>query len=252
MSHAGPAESNEVPGSPEAPSTLPLQSRRFRQFIPRPSSAAAGGPAPWASTSAEHRSPISLERAAAALGPVLASPVAEPEHRPHAAVLVPLFERAGDVRVVLIRRSLFLMSSPGDLAFPGGRLEPGEPAIDAALREAEEEVALDRRSVFVLGRLTVVNRARGHERVVPYVGTLQSEPVLQSDPSEVDAILTVSLSDLAADGVYWEEEWQFPGEAPRRLPFFADSAALGDDVLWGMTAMVIRELLNAVLSAPHG
>jgi len=199
---------------------------------------------------AADRSPISLERVAAALEPVLASPFEEPEHRPHASVLVPLFERAGDTNVVLIRRSMFLMSSPGDLAFPGGRLERGERAVDAALREAEEEVALDPRSVSVLGRLTVVSRARVHERVVPYVGLLEGEPELRREPSEVDAILMVSLSDLAADGVYWEEEWQIPGDAPRLLPFFADEAALGDDVLWGMTAVVIRELLSAVLSAP--
>jgi 8-oxo-dGTP pyrophosphatase MutT (NUDIX family) len=198
----------------------------------------------------EQRSTISLDRVATALGHVLTPPLEEPEHRPHAAVLVPLFERAGDSHVVLIRRSLFLMSSPGDLAFPGGRLEPGERALDAALREAEEEVALDSRTVTVLGRLTVVNRARGHERVAPYVGLTRTEPTLRRDPGEVDAILTVSLSDLAADGVYWEEEWQIPGEAPRKLPFFADPEALGDDVLWGMTALVIRELLSAVLSAP--
>lgn len=247
MAHAGPVEPDDTADAPEAGE---LGLRRFRQFIPRPSSAAAGGPAPWAAVSSEHRSPLSLGRVAAALEPVLAPPSEEPEHRPHASVLVPLFERDGDTRVVLIRRSLLLMSSPGDLAFPGGRLEPAERALDAALREAEEEVALDPLSVSVLGRLTVVNRARGHERVVPYVGLLGSEPVLRRDPNEVDAILTVSLSDLAADGVYWEEEWQIPGEASRRLPFFADPHALGDDVLWGMTAMVIRELLGAVLSAP--
>jgi 8-oxo-dGTP pyrophosphatase MutT (NUDIX family) len=200
---------------------------------------------------AEHRSPISLDRVAAALGPVLAPALEEPEHRPNASVLVPLFERAGDTYVVLIRRSEFVTSSPGDLAFPGGRLEPGERALGAALREAEEEVALDQRSVSVLGRLTVVNRASGRrDRVVPYIGLLQSEPALRRDPNEVDAILTVSLSHLAADGVYWEEEWQIPGDAPRLLPFFADEEALGDDVLWGMTATVIRELLSAVLAAP--
>jgi len=225
--------------------------RRYRQFIPRPSSAVPGGPAPWASTSPEHRRPISLDRVVAALAPVLAPPLEEPEHRPHASVLVPLFERAGDTSVVLIRRSLFLMSSPGDLAFPGGRLEPGERARDAALREAEEEVGLDPSSVSVLGRMTVVNRAgRRHERVVPYVGVLKSEPSLRRDPIEVDAILTVSLSDLAADDAYWEEQWQIPGEAPRLLPFFADPEVLGDDVLWGMTAVVIRELLTAILSVP--
>jgi 8-oxo-dGTP pyrophosphatase MutT (NUDIX family) len=253
MTQPGPLEPNAAAAGdpPDAADTPELRHRRFRQFIPRPSSAAAGGPAPWAGVPPPNRNPISLDRVAAALGPVLAAPFEEPEHRPHASVLVPLFERAGDTHVVLIRRSMFLMSSPGDLAFPGGRLEPDERALDAALREAEEEVALDPRSVSVLGRLTVVSRARVHERVVPYVGLLRSEPRLRREPSEVDAILTVSLSDLAADGVYWEEEWQIPGAGRRFLSFFADPATLGDDVLWGMTATVIRELLTAVLSTPE-
>jgi 8-oxo-dGTP pyrophosphatase MutT (NUDIX family) len=164
-------------------------------------------------------------------------------------VLVPLFERSGDTAVVLIRRSLELLHNPGDLAFPGGRLEPGETAIEAALREAEEEVALSRETVTVLGRLAVVNRARRNERVVPYVGVLGAQPCLRADPGEVDAVLIASLSDLAADGVYWEEEWEMPGQDPRLLPFFADPVALGDDVIWGMTAMVIRELLTAVLAS---
>jgi coenzyme A diphosphatase NUDT7 len=221
--------------------------RRFRQFIPRPPLAVAGGLAPWAQVPAGKRRPLGLDDAVAALSTAVVPASLEPDLRPHAAVLVPLFERDGDTIVVLIRRSLLLFSNPGDLAFPGGRLEPGERAIDAALREAEEEVALDPASVTVLGRLPIVNRARGGERVVPYIGVLTAEPALRSDPSEVDAIFTVALSDLAADGVYWEEEWPIPGEGTRTLPFFADVAALGNDVIWGMTAMVIRQLLSAVL-----
>jgi 8-oxo-dGTP pyrophosphatase MutT (NUDIX family) len=223
--------------------------RRFRQIIPRPPSVVAGGPAPWAGKACQLEPPISLDRVVRALGPVLVPPTDEPDHRPHAAVLVPLFERAGDAAVVLIRRSLWLTSNPGDLAFPGGRLEPGERALDAALREAHEEVGLHPAAVSPLGRLAVVRRARVPERVVPYVGLLSVEPVLRPDPGEVDAVLTVTLAELVAEGVYWEEEWQLPGEGPRRLPFFAKSDALGDDVIWGMTAMVLRELLSAVASA---
>jgi 8-oxo-dGTP pyrophosphatase MutT (NUDIX family) len=141
------------------------------------------------------------------------------------------------------------MSNPGDLAFPGGRLEPGEHPLDAALREANEEVGLDPSAVSPLGRLPVVNRARSPERVVPYVGVLAVEPALRPQPGEVDAVITVRLSDLVAEGVYWEEEWQIPGDGSRRLPFFADPEALGDDVIWGMTAMILREILSAVASA---
>jgi 8-oxo-dGTP pyrophosphatase MutT (NUDIX family) len=221
--------------------------RRFRQFIPRPPHAVAGGLAPWAHLPAGERCPLALGDAVAGLSTAVVPASLEPDLRPHAAVLVPLFEREGDTVVVLIRRSLLLFSNPGDLAFPGGRLEPGERAVDAALREAEEEVALDPALVSVLGRLPIVNRARGDERVVPYIGVLTAEPALRSDPSEVDAIFTVALSDLAADGVYWEEEWPIPGQDARTLPFFADVAALGNDVIWGMTAMVIRQVLSAAL-----
>jgi len=229
--------------------TPDLSSRRFRQFIPRPALASAGGPAPWAGWAAQLGAPISLDRVVHALQPVLVPATDEPEHRPHAAVLVPLYERAGEATVVLIRRSIWLMSNPGDLAFPGGRLEPGERPLDAALREAEEEVGLDPAAVRPLGRLAIVNRARSPERVVPYVGLLEVEPVLQADPGEVDAVILVTLSDLMAEGVYWEEEWQIPGDGSRRLPFFASPEALGDDVIWGMTAMVLRELLSALASA---
>jgi hypothetical protein len=109
-------------------------------------------------------------------------------------------------------------------------------------------VALDPGSVSVLGRLAIVNRARSAERVVPYVGVLAAEPSLTADPGEVDAVFDVMLSDLAADGVYWEEEWQIPGQGSRLLPFFAHERALGEDVIWGLTAMVIRQLLSAVLT----
>ncbi|HXY43573.1 MAG TPA: CoA pyrophosphatase [Acidimicrobiales bacterium] len=236
------SDAEPTPDRPE------VSRRRFRQFIPRPSTAVAGGVAPWARVAASDRRPIPLERAVGSLTGLLLPAAVEPRPRPQAAVLVPLFERAGDTAVVLIRRSLSLMSNPGDLAFPGGRLERDERAVDAALREADEEVGLSPGSVNLLGRLAVVNRTRVRERVVPYVGTMTAEPCLRAHPGEVDAVLTLSLSDLAAAGVYWEEEWTMPGQASRLLPFFADAAILGDDVIWGMTAAVLRELLTAVLA----
>jgi len=237
--------SGDAEAAREAPE---VHRHRFRQFIPRPSSAIAGGLAPWSARAEGERRPIPLDRAAASLRGLLVPASVEPEPRPHAAVLIPLFERAGDTTTVLIRRSLSLMSNPGDLAFPGGRLEAGERAIEAALREAEEEVGLSPDSVSVLGRLAVVSRARRSEGVVPFVGTLAAEPSLEGHPGEVDAVITVALSDLAGEGVYWEEEWQVPGQGSRLLPFFADPGVLGDDVIWGMTATVIRELLSVVLA----
>ena len=58
-------------------------------------------------------------------------------------MLVPLFEEGGEARVVLTVRSDHLRSHQGEVAFPGGRLEPGEGIVEGALREAAEEVPLD-------------------------------------------------------------------------------------------------------------
>lgn len=225
----------------------PLWLQRYRQFIPRPQGAVVGDTAPWAELPASARRPITLDRIAGALESRLAPPEEEPANRPHAAVLVPIFERDGEAMIVLIRRSFMLASNPGDLAFPGGRLEPGERAVDAAVREAEEEVALKPDEMRVLGRLGDVNRPRARGSVVPYVALLPAEPRLHPDPIEVDGIFKVSLADLVEDGRFWEEEWLIPEQGSRVLSFFAHPTVLGEDVIWGMTAMILRELLSEVL-----
>ena len=227
-----------------------MSGRQYRQQIPRPRASVPGGIAPWAGLAADERRPIRLETVVATLGPRLVPPDEEPEDRPVAAVLIPLFEVEGETSVLLIRRSSFLASNPGDIAFPGGRLEAGETALHASLREAEEEVGLPAESVRVLGRMEMVFRARRGGRIAPYLGVLAAPPAgLTAQPYEVDEVLTVSLADLAEEGVYWEERWDMPGEGSRVLSFFSHRGALGDDVIWGMTAGVLRQLLSAVLLA---
>ena len=150
----------------------------------------------------------------------------------------------------MIRRSHFLARNPGDIAFPGGGLERREAAVQAALREAEEEVALPAASVRVLGRMEMVSRTRRGGRIAPYLGVLAAPPSgLRAQPHEVDELLVVTLADLAEDGAYWEERWDMPGEGSRVLSFFAHRGALPDDVIWGMTAGILRQLLSAVLLA---
>ncbi len=232
-----------------------MTGRQFRQHIPRPHGTVPGGIAPWSGLAADRRRPIRLEQVAAALRPLLSPAEEEPEERPVAAVLVPLFELDGETSVLLIRRSSFLARNPGDIAFPGGGLERGEAPVRAALREAEEEVALPAASVEVLGRMEMVFRGRRGGRIAPYLGILAAPPAnLRAQPYEVDELLVVTLADLAEEGVYWEERWDVPGEASRVLSFFAHPGFLGDDVIWGMTAGVLRQLLSAVLlaSGPAG
>src|ERR1039458_3356900 len=135
-----------------------------------------GGPPPWAPLPIERRRPVRLDavvaalKAAGQLGPgpegTLASPEdplapwrsllpggASPSDASAAAVLVALFEEGGEARVVLTRRSPELRTHRGQVSFPGGRMDEGEDAVVAALREAREEIGLDPGAVRVVGWL---------------------------------------------------------------------------------------------------
>src|SRR3982751_1666988 len=135
-----------------------------RQNIPRPPDARPGPPPPWAGVDVDValRNHVSMERVRAVMA---AEDPAHPDHhevalpaelpgppRP-AAVLVALFEEDGEVRVILTRRAAHLRSHTGEVSFPGGRIDPGEEAVAAALREAAEEVGLEPATVQIVGQL---------------------------------------------------------------------------------------------------
>jgi 8-oxo-dGTP pyrophosphatase MutT (NUDIX family) len=228
--------------------------------LPRPAHHRPGGPAPWDGLPAEQRRGIGLDRVIAAmqrgdLAQVLPEewPAALVEGRPPrpAAVLVPLFEEAGEARVVLTVRSSHLRSHRGEVAFPGGRLEAGEDVVDAALREASEEIALDPATVTVVGQLTTRATAVSYSIMTPVVATLPRRPDLAARPAEVDRIFDVAIADLLADGVFHEELWAVPGRvgvggvegAEFPVWFFA----AGGETIWGATARALVELCCVVL-----
>jgi 8-oxo-dGTP pyrophosphatase MutT (NUDIX family) len=165
-----------------------------------------------------------------------------------AAVLVALFEEAGEARVILTRRSDQLRSHTGEVSFPGGRLEPDEPAISAALREASEEVGLDPSTVEILGELSPLATLSSRSGITPFVGELNSRPSLHPNPAEVELAFDIALADLLTDGVYREELWQradMPGGV-RSIHFFD----LPEDIIWGATARILRELLDLIIESP--
>ena len=168
-----------------------------------------------------------------------------------AAVLVPLFEEGGETRVILTVRSGRLRSHQGEVAFPGGRLDPGESVVECALREANEEVGLDPALVEVIGRLTSTPTATSNMVVTPVVGTLVSRPTPVASPAEVDRVFDVALADLAADGVFHEEWWSPPGRSgqPARpgseFPVWFFEVA--GEMVWGVTARTLVELVCLVL-----
>ena len=111
-----------------------------------------------------------------------------------AAVLVPLVDRPEGMSVLLTQRTPHLTAHAGQISFPGGRIEEGDAdAIEAALRETEEEVGLTREHVRVIGRLDTYVTGTGFE-ITPVVGIIRVPFPLVIDPFEVAEAFEVPLS----------------------------------------------------------
>lgn len=159
-----------------------------------------------------------------------------PQYRA-AAVLVGL-TREADPRVLLTLRSSTLPTHQGQISFPGGSLEAGETATQAALREAWEEVGLEESAVSVLGELDDVFTPAGFH-VTPVLARLESQPRLVPS-SEVVAILLPPLSELRALKQPAEER-----TGPDGTRFLLYRYPWQGHDIWGMTARVVHELLES-------
>ncbi|MEX2328492.1 MAG: CoA pyrophosphatase, partial [Nitriliruptoraceae bacterium] len=112
------------------------------------------------------------------------------------AVLVLVEDTAEGPRIVLTRRRRDLRSHPGQVSFPGGRIDPGETVEQAALREAQEEVGVDPDSVEVVGIGTRFYIPPSRFWVVPVVARWVRPHELSENPWEVEQILRVPVADL--------------------------------------------------------
>jgi len=111
-----------------------------------------------------------------------------------AAVLVPVVLGAPP-GILLTKRTAHLKAHAGQVSFPGGRIDPGEQPEDAALREAQEEIALDRSNVQVLGRMSNYLTRTGF-CITPVVALLQPGLQFHPSPHEVDAVFELPLDVL--------------------------------------------------------
>lgn len=117
--------------------------------------------------------------------------------RKSAAVMIPLFERGGELRVLYTRRSDDLESHRGQVAFPGGRYDRRDPhLLAAALRETHEEVGIPPENIEVLGSFNGRLTHTADIFVTPFVGVVHGTMELRRDPREVAEIFDVPLEVL--------------------------------------------------------
>ncbi|MCC7038736.1 MAG: CoA pyrophosphatase [Burkholderiales bacterium] len=151
-----------------------------------------------------------------------------------AAVLVPLVHRADGLTLLLTQRSADLPDHPGQIALPGGRVEPGDANRAAtALREAAEETGLPADRVSILGELASYETVTGY-RVTPIVGWVEPPFALTPDPVEVADVFEVPLA-FVLDPTHQQRHSRMQGALRRE--FWA--IPYRDRYIWGATAAML-------------
>jgi len=159
-----------------------------------------------------------------------------------AAVLVPVVDR-DEPTVLLTQRSAHLPQHPGQVSFPGGKIEPtDETPLAAALREAEEEIGLDARYVEPIGYLDLYMTTQGF-RIVPSVARIDPDYQITLNPSEVDEAFEVPLEFLMepANHEKHSRDW----EGIKRYYF---AMPYEQRKIWGVTAGILRNLYEKIYS----
>ncbi len=160
-----------------------------------------------------------------------------------AAVLVGLIDRGEDFSVILTLRPETMAAHAGQVAFPGGRLEPGETALEAALREAHEEVGVIPGTVRILGQGDTYLTGTGFA-VAPFVGILPSDFVPVPHAREVADVFETPLSFLMDSANHHRHEREFRGalRAYYAMPH-------NGRYIWGATAGMIKALYDRLYGA---
>jgi 8-oxo-dGTP pyrophosphatase MutT (NUDIX family) len=160
-----------------------------------------------------------------------------------AAVLVPVVNRPEGLTLLLTQRSADLPDHPGQISFPGGRVEAGDATLaHAALRETAEEVGIAAERIEILGQLATYETVTGY-LVTPVVGWVEPPFTLNADPVEVADVFEVPLA-FVLDPANQQRQFRMQGDL--RRDFWA--IPWRDRYIWGATAAMLL-ILDRTLRA---
>jgi 8-oxo-dGTP pyrophosphatase MutT (NUDIX family) len=160
-----------------------------------------------------------------------------PQARQAAALLLSYPGEEGPTIPLTLRRS-DLPQHPGQVSFPGGRIDPGERDREAALREAEEEIGIDPASVRLVGPLSSLWVIVSNHVVRPFVGIVDERPAFRLAEREVAELVEVPLAHVRDEG---RVEWQKVARNGMIIDYPAFD--LGGHLVWGATAMMLGEFV---------
>ncbi len=162
--------------------------------------------------------------------------------RVRAAVLVLFVYRGGVPLLVFAKKTEDVPHHKGQFSFPGGVVRSDdESPVEAALREAREEIGLETADVEVLGLFDDVPTTVTNFVITPVLALARAEPRFRPDGREIERVLEIPLAHLLEPTAFREEQWE--REGVRRAVLFV---SYGEDVVWGTTGRILREVLDAL------
>jgi len=164
-----------------------------------------------------------------------------------AAVLVPLFYARGEYHLLFTQRNRGLGLHQGQVCFPGGVRQEGDASlVDAALREAEEEIGLAREDIELYGELDDAATLTSGCRITPFVALIPHPYSFKINPREVEQVFSIPLSALKDERYFKQGQGNFDQEYPSAegQPFPAYFYEYQGRVVWGATAYITRQLME--------
>jgi len=155
-----------------------------------------------------------------------------------AAVLVPLYLDSGDLHAVFTKRRDDLSRHAGEISFPGGRQDfPDEDLRLTALREADEEIGLPPDAVDLVGALPPTGTFVTSYKIYPFVGVIEPGHAWVPQPTEVEEVLELSLSELV-------NGYELKRLIRRGVPIKTPTYTVGPHLVWGATGRIVQMLLE--------
>lgn len=167
-------------------------------------------------------------------------PKIPPTHR-RSAVLIMLYPQGKEAFFPLIKRPVYAGAHSGQIALPGGKMEVTDPdIIFTALREAEEEVAINPEKVTVIGKLSNLYIPTSNFLVTPIIGFSEEAPDFVPEAREVQRILPTALKSLFEEPIRQRTQLKIDPNLELDTPFFE----IDKEMVWGATAMILSEFLD--------
>jgi len=158
------------------------------------------------------------------------------------SVLLLLFPEGEQIYICLIKRPSTMRHHPGQISFPGGKIEKQDRSAEmAALREAQEEVGIDPSLVEILGKLSELYVEVSKFSIQPFVAWTDHKPDFLLNAEEVEELILFPLTDFAVNETIMETDLETV-RGLLRVKYYP----FNSEIIWGATAMILSELIEIV------